>query len=201
MVEKNLSRNVFLTILLTAIMLVLIRLSISPSRKGFAQETPSARQSADALAQSKRVRLAPWWTILLPENYKAYRTDNLVDAWYGYIESTDHSFRVRYTAGLVQSPFEVDKDRIVWTKALEVDRFRFHYGLKRTAEGNRLIASLNGLYFSTEYRDETDLQRLLDLMRSCSSGQCSECPLVPTIVEADPAKKRKKSTKNPVRKA
>jgi len=44
--------------------------------------------------------------LYLPEGFKAYKTDSWIDAWFGYIVSPDNKFRINYSAGMVQTPFE-----------------------------------------------------------------------------------------------
>src|SRR5215468_10136813 len=80
------------------------------------QSSPSDSQDKKEERTDRRVQLSPVGSLLLPTGYRAYRLTGYIDAWYGYFVSDDCSFRVNYSAGLVQTPFETDRDKIVWVK-------------------------------------------------------------------------------------
>ena len=86
------------------------------------QSSPSANQDKKEERTDRRVQLSPVGSLLLPTSYKAYRLTGYIDAWYGYFVSADCSFRVNYTAGLVQTPFETDLDKIVWVNTEPTQR-------------------------------------------------------------------------------
>lgn len=184
----------------TLLQLALSSYTVFPGtlHQSLVQEQSSPKPTVPPLPKPLRTRIAFLWSILLPTGYKIFQTDNLRDAWYGVIESTEDSFRVSYTAGLVQSPFEVDKDQIVWTKPILVDKFTFQYGLKRTGKTETLIASMNGLYFSTQYRTDADLERFLTLVKACAVGNCKDCLPTPTLSQSSPAKRKAKPKVNHV---
>ena len=58
-------------------------------------------------AQQSRIRkfrLGLVGYIALPEDYKVYRVETRVDAWWGYILSPGNGFRVDYSAGMYSGP-------------------------------------------------------------------------------------------------
>jgi hypothetical protein len=139
------------------------------------QSSPSANQDKKEEKADRRVQLSPFGSLLLPTSYKAYRLTGYIDAWYGYFVSADCSLRVDYSAGLVQTPFETDQDKIVWIKTEPTQMGLLKYGLKRTKDTEQIIASIGGMNFYTTNKKETDLKTMLDLLRTVERGPCPKC--------------------------
>ena len=139
------------------------------------QSSPSANQGKKEERTDRRVQLSPVGSLLLPTGYRAYRLTGYIDAWYGYFVSDDCSFRVNYSAGLVQTPFETDQDKIVWVKTEPTQMGLLKYGLKRTKDTEQIIASIGAMNFYTTNKKETDLKTMLDLLRTYEGGPCPKC--------------------------
>jgi hypothetical protein len=139
------------------------------------QSSPSANQGKKEERTDRRVQLSPFSSLLLPTSYKAYRLTRFIDVWEGYFVSADCSFRVNYTAGLVQTPFETDQDKIIWVKTEPTKTGLLKYGLKRTKDTEEIIASIGEMNFYTTNKKETDLKTMLDLLRTFERGPCPKC--------------------------
>lgn len=139
------------------------------------QSAPGETSGNKEERKERRVQLSPVGSLLLPTGYKAYRLTGHIDAWSGYFVSADCSFRVNYTAGLVQTPFETDQDKIVWVKTERTPMGTLKYGLKRTKETEQIIASIGEMNFYATNKKEADLKAMLDLLRTFEREPCKKC--------------------------
>lgn len=126
-------------------------------------------------SHGRKLRLGMWGHILLPEGYRAYETDDLRDAWFGYIVSADDKVRINWTAGMVVTPFQEGEDKFVWVKSEKLSKITLQYGLKRTAEGELIAATLPGLNLWMSVKEVTDLNLFLEIARSYKIEACLDC--------------------------
>src|SRR5437867_10553183 len=67
-------------------------------------EAPQKNHSKQQKQRKIKIGLIGYF--LLPDDYQIYKTNDLRDAWYGYILSPDKTFRNSWTSGLVQNAFQ-----------------------------------------------------------------------------------------------
>jgi len=112
---------------------------------------------------------------LLPINYRVYQTNDLHDARSGYILSPDHSFRINWTAGLVQSPFENGEDGFVWVKREKILNGFLKYGVKQLPGEEEIAATVGFANFYAQIKTEHDQEQFMQIVRSYSVEQCDDC--------------------------
>src|SRR5262245_40289865 len=162
------------------LLITLLIHQLDVSHVSLSQNSILRTQDKKVEKKERRVRLAPFGSLILPKGYKAFRLKGYVDAWYGYFVSADCSIRVDYSSGLVQTPFETDPDNILWVKTEPSKMGLLKYGVKRTNEGEQIIASIGNMNFYMPNKKESDLQTMLDLLRTFEVGQCKNCePVFP----------------------
>ena len=142
--------------------------------------TPSLNAHSDSQRPShppraRRVRLEPLGYISLPEGSRVYRDGLHVDVWFGHIELPDGALRIEYTCGMVQTPFDVEKERFVWTKTENLSHTAFKYGLKRGVNGDVMAARIGWLNFTAAIRDDRGRDLFLEIVRSYKKGRCRGC--------------------------
>jgi len=121
------------------------------------------------------VQLMPYGFIVLPRGYWAYMNTNWNDAWAGKIERFDGTSIIFFSGGLIQSPFEVFKKKIKWTKtSMTVDR-QFVYSLVKTKKSKRVIANIDGVFFDSEIKDEAEIEGFLSIISRYREGRCESC--------------------------
>ena len=123
----------------------------------------------------RKVRLGIFGYLVLPPDYKAYRTHDHRDAWYGYITLPDNKTLIHWTAGLVQTPFDNGDDKFVWIKRETVGKSSLKYGLLHTNDGDVLAAALPGLNLFMVLRRDDGLDIFLKLARSFKLERCNDC--------------------------
>ena len=136
------------------------------------------KTSKEPEGQSKpgmSVQLMPYGYIELPRGYWAYMLSDWMDAWSGYIENFDGTSRIKFSAGLIQPPFEVFKKEIKWTKTLEIDGFGITYALVERDGSKRVIASIKSAYFDQVIKDESEIEGFLKIVEKYKGGRCESC--------------------------
>jgi hypothetical protein len=138
-------------------------------------QSPSFRDKVSAKQSRKRkVVLHPGY-VRLPEGYQAYRTERMVDAWWGYLVSPDGNFRINISSGMVASSFGTDDDKFVWTKVEGKAKGAIKIGLKRTDKGELMVASGIWINFAAPIKREGDEDLFLEIVRSYRDGNCNGC--------------------------
>jgi hypothetical protein len=145
-----------------------------PAETRIAQQA-SGQKNATAQAKSRKVRIALVGYFVLPIDYRVYRTNELRDAWSGYILSPDQCFRINWSAGLVQSPFENGEDGFVWVKREEISNGFLKYGVKRFPGGEQIAATVGFANFYAQIKTEHDQEQFMQIVRSYSVEQCDDC--------------------------
>ena len=113
--------------------------------------------------------------LTLPVGYKAFKTESWIDAWFGYIISPDEKFRINYSAGMVQTPFENGDKGYVWVKREVRGKVVLRYGLRRIASGDHIAATVPGMNFNATVKNANEIDLFLEIVRSYVVGKCSEC--------------------------
>jgi hypothetical protein len=126
-------------------------------------------------AQTRKVRLGIFGYLALPRDYRAYRTEDHRDAWYGYIVAGDNKTTIEWTAGLVQTPFDGGDDKFVWTKHETVGKWALKYGLLHTKDRDVVAAALPGLNLYIVLKSDNDLDTFLKIARSFRREKCDDC--------------------------
>ncbi|MBK8813104.1 MAG: hypothetical protein IPN69_20555 [Acidobacteria bacterium] len=122
------------------------------------------------------VQLTPYGYIELPRGYWAYMEKDYMDAWTGYIEKFDATSKIYFAAGLIQSPFEVYKDPMEWTKTLKIGDREFAYLLVKTNEIKRVIVSVGSHdFFDFGIKDEAEIDGFLKIIGKYRKGRCESC--------------------------
>ena len=125
---------------------------------------------------NRKVRLCFFGYLLLPHDYRAYQTDDLQDAWYGYIASpSKKTLRIRYTAGLVESPFQQGKDKFVWLKTESIHKGLLKYGLLKKEHGGQMAATVGIVNFYATLETEAEKDLFLRIVRSYRMEHCQDC--------------------------
>jgi hypothetical protein len=128
-----------------------------------------------AQSQSRKVRLGMWGYLVLPHDYKVYRTQDLRDAWGGYIASPDNKMHIEWSSGMVGTPFDDGDDKFVWIKRENLGKSPLRYGLRHTKEGDIVAAALPGLNLVMSLKSDDDIDAFLKIARSFRIEKCAEC--------------------------
>jgi len=131
---------------------------------------PARSQSSD-----RKVRLGLFGYLVLPREYRAYRTEDLRDAWYGYIAPPDNKVRINWSSGLVQTPFQNGEGKFVWVKRETVAKSLLTYGVRHTKEGDVVDASVGGVNLHMTLKSDGDIDLFLKIARSFRREQCDDC--------------------------
>ena len=114
-------------------------------------------------------------SVELPDGYQGYVTTSWVDAWLGYIESPDRSFKIGWAGGLVESLFEKYKKGLVETETETTSNYSIKFALIRDKKVETLIASIGDLQFSGVVKDENDRSIFKKIIRSYQKEKCEIC--------------------------
>src|SRR5215813_10443953 len=154
--------------------------------------SPSALAQSDATPNAKKtikMQLYFMGYLTLPEGYRAFKTESWIDAWFGYIISPDEKFRINYSAGLVQTPFEDGNKGYLWVKRETRGKVVLRYGLRRTESGDEIAATVQGMNFYASVKNVGDIDLFLEIVRSYVVGKCSDCdhptPPIQQVLGAD----------------
>jgi len=142
---------------------------------GRAQSPPPGNKSPARHARERKLRLGLVGYLLLPEGYKAYRTKDLRDAWYGYIVSPDNKIRINWSSGLVQTPFQEGEGKFVWVKREGIPKGVLRYGLMRTDEGDVIAATVGWVNLYMPVKAEGNIDLFLGIARSYKVEECDDC--------------------------
>lgn len=160
---------------LSLALMILVTLISSNICIGLAQSSPSSGKAAPKQSLKKKLRLGLVGYLPLPEGYKAYRTKDLRDAWYGYIVSPDNKIRINWSSGLVQTPFQEGEDKFVWAKREDIPKGVLKYGLMRTDAGKVIAATVGWVNLYMPVKAESDIALFLGIARSYKFEKCDDC--------------------------
>lgn len=127
----------------------------------------------------RKYNIDPSGFIIIPDGFKACRTEGFIDAWFGYIESQETDFKMNFAAGTVESLFEKYKKQIVWTKVEGEDKKQIKFGLLRKKKEETMLASTGWIQFSSQVKNESDKDLFMNLVRSYSREKCDDCRWLP----------------------
>jgi hypothetical protein len=142
-----------------------------------AQSSSSSSNVASKEAKIKKVRLYPMGYFYLPEGYQAYRTQDLHDAFFGYIISPDKKFRINWSFGIVKKPFEEGENKFIWVKSENISKGVLKYGLKRTDNKDAIVATVGLVNLFMSVKTESDVDLFLSIARSYKDEKCDDCEL------------------------
>ena len=131
--------------------------------------------AVSAQSATRNVRLGIFGYVVLPNEYKAYRTNDLRDAWSGYIVAPNNKTMVFWSAGLVQTPFDNGDDKFVWVKRENVGNTVLKYGLLHANDNDIVAATVPGLNLVMVLRSDNDLDLFLKIARSFRRDKCRNC--------------------------
>jgi len=131
--------------------------------------------AVSAQSQTRKVRLGMLGYVVLPSDCKAYRTNDLRDAWGGYILFPDNKTNIAWSAGMVQTPFDNGDDKFVWVKRESLGKTSLKYGLLHANDKDIVAAALPGLNLVMVLKSDNDLDTFLKVARSFRLGKCDDC--------------------------
>ena len=140
-----------------------------------AQTSSSNGNVASKEAKIKKVRLYPAGYFSLPEGYQAYRTQDLIDAFFGYIFSPDKKIRIGWNFGIVKRPFSEGENKFLWVKSENISNSVLKYGLKRTDNEDVIAATVGLVNLSMSVKTESDVELFLSIARSYKDEKCDDC--------------------------
>ncbi|HMJ08291.1 MAG TPA: hypothetical protein VK468_04760 [Pyrinomonadaceae bacterium] len=114
-------------------------------------------------------------SVELPEGFKGYVTANWIDAWAGYIESKDASFKVGWAAGMIQHVSEKRKKDVVWQREITSKDLSFKLSLLRNNKGDTMVARIGWLEFDSSIRSKKDEELFMSVIRSFQKQRCTTC--------------------------
>jgi hypothetical protein len=145
--------------------------------------------SIAAQPQSRKVHFGRWGYLVLPHDYKVYRTDDLRDAWFGDIAAPDNKAHIEWCYGMVGTPFDAGDDKFAWVKSENLGKSPLKYGLRHTNDGDIVAAALPGLNLAMLVKSENDIDAFLVIARSYRIEKCDDCehplPLAPSNKSLD----------------
>ena len=156
------------------VLTILIATGSFISAQAFSSKPAEENKGVVTQAKERRVQLAPYATVILPANYKAYRTGGRIDYWFGYIESEDGSFRINYLAGMVESAVKDEKE-FQWLKEEKLSKLSLLYGRKSTKEGDMVAAEIGWTNFTTKIKNDNDIGVFLKIVRTYKQKPCEKC--------------------------
>ncbi|HEV8591836.1 MAG TPA: hypothetical protein VGQ55_07015, partial [Pyrinomonadaceae bacterium] len=75
-------------------------------------------------------------------------------------------FRIDFSAGLVESVFDIYKKSLVWTKSEDGKEMPVTIGFSRKKTVETLMAKVGWAQFSATIKDESEKQIFLEIVRS-----------------------------------
>jgi hypothetical protein len=107
------------------------------------------------------VRLSPLGAIHLPAGYTAYQTRDVLDAWFGSIESGDGRVTIRFRSGLAEGAFgEARRDEDLWLREAEGDWATYRYGVGEKDGRSVVGVSIADAGFRAEVESEADVEEV-----------------------------------------
>ena len=161
------------------VIFVLIALILFGATALFAQSAVTESESTAPKLIKKRVNLFHFGSIEMPENHKGFRTEGFIDAWFGYLESSDGNFKINWAAGLVQSHFENHKKKFLWIKAEKTSNETIKLGLLRLKKVKLLVARIDDIEFVASIKKQSDTDIFMEVVRSYQRDKCDDCRGLP----------------------
>jgi hypothetical protein len=139
------------------------------------QSSLSSSNVASKETKTNKVRLYPKGYFIVPESYHAFRTQDLIDAFIGYIISADQKIRIDWSFGIVKKPFEEGEKKFIWVKSENISKGVLKYGLKHTDNGDVIVATVGGVNLFMSIKTESDIDLFLSIVRSYRDEKCDDC--------------------------
>lgn len=140
--------------------------------------------SRTATPSKKRVNLYyHLGSIEFPADFKGFVTANWIDAWAGYVENKDGSFRIGWAAGTIQFTSETRKKDIVWREEERTPDFLIKWMKLQNKSGDTLIARIDWLEFDASIRNKADEELFKSIVRSFQQKRCVTCLSLPRKLE------------------
>lgn len=132
---------------------------------------------ADSVVKNKEisVQLTPFGYISLPRGYWAYMDADYMDAWGGIIEPLEGNFKIIYSDGIVVSVFDGENKNLKWKRYLETENGTITYALAENKKSKRILAKMWTANFSAQIKDDSDIERFLEIIKRYRRGRCESC--------------------------
>lgn len=124
---------------------------------------------------TQRVNLGGFGSVELPEGFLAFRSQNWVDAWFGYIRSTDGEFRVSYGIGMGQSPFETQSENIELMDPTSFPEPVIKVGRRWETKGRTLFVAVPSAYFSAHILNDEQEKLFFEILATYEVARCRKC--------------------------
>ena len=105
-------------------------------------------------------------SVEIPTGFKGYMTANWNDAWAGYIEDKDSTWKIGWAAGLIQYISETRKKELVWQKEETTESNTTKLSLFRNKDGDTLVAKIGWLEFDVAIKNKDDEDLFMSVVRS-----------------------------------
>jgi hypothetical protein len=126
------------------------------------------------------VRAGAFCCFDVPGNYSVVQTSSMSDAWSGYIEPPDHSWRVTWYVGLFEKLLKpMPGRRIVWQREEEFHGKKWPIGLVEDNNGRTLVFGKEEiqLIVPADIKDALEiLGRIAAMARSKKEGEACAPP-------------------------
>jgi hypothetical protein len=131
--------------------------------------------TVSAQSETRNVRLGMSGYLVLPRDYRAYRTNNVRHPSSGYIVCADHKTIVVWSTGSLQMPFDNGDGKFVWVKREQLGKTLLKYGLLHANDTDIVAAALPGLNLVMVLRSNSDMNTFLKIARSFRREKCQGC--------------------------
>jgi hypothetical protein len=134
-------------------------------------------KAADSTIKTKEIsiQLTPFGYIILPKDYWAYMDADYMDAWGGVIEPIKGDFKIIFSDGIMVSVFDGEDKNLKWKKQLVTDNGIIYYALAETKKSKRILAKIWTANFSAKIKDDSDVERFLEIIKRYRRGKCESC--------------------------
>lgn len=123
----------------------------------------------------KRVNLGGHGSIEIPESFRAFCTANWVDAWFGYIRSSEGDFKIEYSFGIVESPFKRRSGEIELMDSESIPEFVSEAGRRWEERGSTIVAEVRRAYFSAQVSDREQEDLFYRILSTFERRRCGSC--------------------------
>lgn len=146
----------------------------------YAQDSKSINENAQQSSTQTQpkeitVQLTPFGYMALPKGYWAFMDYDMMDAWGSVIETLNGDFKIRFSDGIIVSVFDGEDKNIKWKKELKTENYSIIYALTDDGKTKRVLAKIDSSNFSTEIKNDSDIDKFLEVISRYRTGRCEKC--------------------------
>ena len=122
------------------------------------------------------VQISPTRYLELPPGYGAVgKKIRARGVWYGAIRGINQKFEIIYYTGAVRNAIRESDENILFQRFRTTTYGTTRYALKKKNGKMRLLAENNGVNFETEIDSESEIDKILQIIKIVRDGSCQPC--------------------------